>query len=119
MRSPAVTTRGKKGESYPEFTKRTAEDYARVKAKCDALDQYVPRCTYCGETCNPEESGKTCKENGALMFSRWARKLAEDAFYSIGHFARGGWTTTVENLAPWFDRVRAGVEDASTPRGSR
>jgi len=118
MRSKAVTTRGKRGESYDAFTKRVADDNERVKAKIAALDRFIPHCDHCGETCNPDEAGKTCKENGVEMASRWARALAKECFYSIGHFARGGWSTTTDALAPWLDRVRAGAEDGPAAPGA-
>lgn len=114
-RSAAVTTRGAPGESYEDFTKRVAADNKRVAEKVAALDRFVPYCRACGQTCNPAEAGTHCKENGMQMASRWARELAPDVFYSIGHFTRGGWSMTVDALAPWLDRVRAGAEDGGRP----
>jgi hypothetical protein len=111
MRSAAVTTRGEPGESYKDFTKRVKQDQARVNAKCASLDEFTPSCPSCGETCNPEEAGRQCKWNGMLMASRWAREVAEEEFYNLGYFARGGWSTSVHALACLLDRVRAGALD--------
>lgn len=115
MRSAAVTTRGKPGEAYEEFTKRVAEDQARVDAKCAALDKFIPCCRYCGETCNPDEAGTTCKVNNATMASQWAREVAYREWYGLGNFG-GSWSLQVERLACLLDRVRAGAEDAKAPR---
>ena len=45
LKSGPVTTKGPKNEPYPDFQKRVAADYKRVKEKCDALDKFIPRCT--------------------------------------------------------------------------
>jgi hypothetical protein len=108
LASPAVVTKGPKSEPYPDFQKRVDDDARRVKAKCDALDKFTPRCTYCGETCDPIDAGKRCKSNGALMFSRWAEERASRDFYKLGFFAHGAWRTSEEALAVLLDRVRAG-----------
>jgi len=107
LRSKAVTTRGPKNEPYPEFQKRVAADLVRVREKCAALDEFTPRCTHCGETCNPIEAGTTCKENNCPMYSRWAEKKAGVEFYRLSPFG-GSWWSAVENLACLLDRVRAG-----------
>jgi hypothetical protein len=109
--SRAVTTRGPKDEPYPDFQKRVAEDSARVRAKCAALDQFTPRCTACGETCNPIEAGQCCKVNNIPMRSRWASEMAEIEWYRLGHFAPGGWVNSVEALAVLLDRVRAEAKE--------
>jgi hypothetical protein len=106
--SPAVVTKGPKGEPYPAFQKRVAADAKRVKAKCDALDKFTPRCTHCGETCDPINAGKACKANGSPMVSRWAEQKASRDFYQLGFFAQGAWTSSEEALAGLLDRVRAG-----------
>lgn len=111
MRSAAVTTKGPEDEPYSDFQKRVREDAKRVKAKCDALDKFIPRCTACGETCNPIEAGKTCKENGMSMISRWAQEKAGEEFYRLGHFAYKGWYNQEIALAALLDRVRAGEVD--------
>lgn len=108
LASPAVVTRGRKDESYSDFQIRVAKDAARVKAKCDALDRFTPRCTHCGETCDPINSGRACKANGAPMVSRWAEVRASRDFYDLGFFARGAWRSSEEALAGLLDRVRAG-----------
>ena len=72
MRSPAVTTKGPEGEPYPDFQARVKADAQRVQEKCAALDQFIPRCTACGETCDPGEAGTRCEENNMSMVSRWA-----------------------------------------------
>jgi hypothetical protein len=107
-RTPPVTTKGPKDEPYPDFQRRVAEDGRRVKDKCDALDQFTPRCTACGETCHPIDAGNTCKVNGMQMISRWAEQKARKEFYRIGHFAHGAWRQSEEKLAALLDRVRAG-----------
>lgn len=107
MRSPGVTTLGPDGESYPDFQRRVAEDRRRVDAKCEALDQFIPRCTICGETCYAIDSGTNCKSNGMRMVSRWAHEKARVEFYRLGHFG-GSWSSEVTNLAALLDRVRAG-----------
>jgi hypothetical protein len=108
MKTSHVSTKGPKDEPYPEFQRRVAEDGRRVKEKCDALDQYIPRCTACGETCDPIDAGTTCKINGMLMISRWAEQKGKREFYSLGNFARGGWLNEERVLAALLDRVRAG-----------
>lgn len=108
LHSPAVVTRGPKDEPYSDFQKRVAEDSRRVAAKCEALDRFTPRCTHCGETCNPIDAGSACKHNNCPMVSRWASDKAERDFYSLGNFAHGGWGNSVERLAALLDRVRAG-----------
>jgi hypothetical protein len=112
VRSAAVTTRGKKGESYDAFTKRVAEDQARVDAKLAALDKFTPGCTACGQTCNQSEAGTACKQNNMSMTSRWARAVAKREWYRLGYFG-GSWSNEVLNLASLLDRVRAGTEDGS------
>lgn len=106
-RSPAVVTHAPPGETYPEFTVRVAENGRRVKAKCDALDQFHPRCTACGETCAPIDSGSRCKENNMSMISRWAEEKGRKEFYRLGHFG-GSWHCQERALAALLDRVRAG-----------
>ncbi len=108
LASSAVVTRGPKDEPYPDFQKRVARDNKRVKAKCDALDRFTPRCTACGETCDPIDAGSACKANGMEMVSRWAQEKASRDFYDLGLFARGGWRTSEMTLAGLLDRVRAG-----------
>ncbi len=108
LASPAVVTRGPKDEPYPAFQKRVADDAKRVKAKCDALDKFTPRCTHCGETCDPIKAGKRCKENNMPMVSRWAETKASRDFYELGFFAHGCWRSSEEALAGLLDRVRAG-----------
>jgi len=108
LASSAVVTRGPKEEPYSDYQKRVAEDAKRVKAKCDALDEFTPRCTYCGETCDPINAGRACKPNGAPMVSRWAEEKASREFYELGFFARGGWRNSEKALAGLLDRVRAG-----------
>ena len=107
MRTPAITTRGPKGEPYPSFQKRVAEDARRVKTKCDTLDQFTPRCTSCGETCDPIDAGNRCKVNNSTMVSRWAEEKANVEFYRLGHFG-GPWRNSVIALAGLLDRIRAG-----------
>lgn len=107
LASPAVVTRGPKDEPYPDFQKRVAEDAKRVKAKCDALDKFTPRCTHCGETCDPIKAGTRCKVNNCPMVSRWAEEKAARDWYQLGHFG-GVWHTSEEALAGLLDRVRAG-----------
>ena len=108
LASPAVVTRGPKNEPYPAFQKRVADDAKRVKAKCDALDKFTPRCKSCGETCDPIHAGRTCKANGIPMVSRWAEEKASIDFYDLGFFAPGCWGSSEEALAGLLDRVRAG-----------
>lgn len=98
---------GPPGESYPEFTARVAEESRMVKAKCDALDVFTPRCTYCGQTCEPIEAGSTCKANGMQMVSRWAHDKADVEWFRLGHFG-GSWSGEVTRLAALLDRIRAG-----------
>lgn len=117
MDSPAVTSRGPKDEPYDEFTRRVAEDAKRVKAKCDALNEFVPFCGYCGETCDQINAGQNCKENNATMASRWARETAEREWYRLGHFG-GSWSTHVENLACLLDRARASATPGPTREGT-
>ena len=117
MMTPAVTTRGPDDEPYPEFTARVAEDCRRVKAKCDALDQFTPVCTSCGETCDPIDSGSLCETHAMRMVSRWARKNGREEFYRLGNFAYLGWHSEGINLAALLDRVRAGEVEA--PKGAR
>jgi hypothetical protein len=105
--SPAVVTKGPKGEPYSDFQKRVAEDAKRVKAKCDSLDKFTPRCTHCGETCDPINAGKACKANGCPMVSRWAEERAPRDWYTLGFFD-GSWHSSEEALASLLDRVRAG-----------
>lgn len=111
MRSEAVVTRGDPGETYEDFTKRVAEDQARVNAKCAALDKFTPCCTACGETCDEVDAGARCKQNGMRMVSRWARELAEREWYRLGNFG-GSWWVEVQRLAILLDRVRCGSLDA-------
>lgn len=106
MISPACTSKAPKDESYPDFQKRVAEDEKRVRKKCAKLDQFIPRCTWCGETCNPCASGKACKENGSPMISRWAEEKAKRDWHVIGHFGPG-WSYEKRNLAAIYDRIRA------------
>ncbi|MES2339322.1 MAG: hypothetical protein V4537_14605 [Pseudomonadota bacterium] len=113
--SPSVTTRGPEGETYPEFTARVAADQARVDAKLAALDKFIPCCTACGETCNPVDAGRTCRQNGMSLVSQWARQVAQREFYRLGHFG-GSWHNEVNRLAVLLDRVRAGVEDTTEGR---
>lgn len=108
LASPAVVTSGPKDEPYPDFQKRVAEDEKRVKAKCAAIDKFTPRCTHCGETCDPIKAGSPCKANGCPMVSRWAEEKAARDFYELGRFAVGGWPGSEEALAGLLDRVRAG-----------
>lgn len=107
MKSPGITTLGPEGEPYPDFQKRVAAEGLLVKQKCAALDQFIPCCTACGETCDPIDAGTRCKSNGMLMVSRWAREKAKVEFFGLGHFG-GSWSTEVTNLAALLDRVRAG-----------
>ena len=107
LASPAIVTHGPKDEPYSDFQKRVADDARRVKAKCDALDKFTPRCTHCGETCDPIESGRACKTNGCPMVSRWAEKKASREWYRLGHFG-GSWHSSEEALAALLDRTRAG-----------
>lgn len=109
MKSPGINTRGTEDEPYSAFQVRVAEVSRRVKAKCAALDKFIPRCTYCGETCDPIESGSYCKTNNIRMVSRWAHEKADVEFYRLGHFG-GSWHMQVEALAALLDRVRAGEE---------
>jgi hypothetical protein len=108
LESPAVVTYGPKDEPYSDFQRRVAEDAKRVKAKCDALDKFTPRCTYCGETCDPIHAGRACKANGAPMVSRWAEERASRDFYNLGFFAQGAWRSSEGALAGLLDRIRAG-----------
>ena len=108
LATPAVVSRGPKDEPYPAFQRRVAADAKRVKAKCDALDKFTPRCTRCGETCDPINAGRACKANGVPMVSRWAEEIASRDFYELGFFAHGAWRSSEEVLAGLLDRVRAG-----------
>ena len=107
-KTPAVTTRAPQGELYPDFQRRVAEDIRRVKAKCDALDRFTPRCTSCGETCDPIDAGARCEVNGSSMISRWAEEKAGEEFYRLGNFAHNAWHSQEVALAALLDRVRAG-----------
>jgi hypothetical protein len=109
LRTPAVTTRGPKNEPYPDFMKRVAEDSRRVKAKCAALGMFTPRCTYCGETCDPIEAGSRCKENGMGMVSYWAEEKSKREWFRLGNFG-GSWHIHAMSLGALLDRVRAGEE---------
>lgn len=106
MKTAAVTTRALDGESYREFQLRTAADAARAKAKCDALDEHVPRCTACGETCDLADAGTLCKVNNMPMTSRWAQARGSREFYALGHFG-GSWHCEERSLAVLLDRVWA------------
>lgn len=114
MRTAAVTTEGQAGETYPAFQARVAGDAERVREKCAALDQHVPRCTACGETCEPSDAGDLCKENGMPMISRWAQERAAHDFYALGNFG-GSWSNSERALAVLLDHVRSEALSPATP----